>query len=481
MTKVLFVAAEAVPFVKTGGLADVAGSLPKELNRCGMDVRVVLPKYKNIPERYTAAMDFVGSIIVPVSWREKYCGIYRLQHENITYYFIDNEEYFGRDGLYGYWDDGERFAFFCRAVLEMLPAIEFFPQVLHCHDWHTALVNVFLRTFYKRLPKYRPIRTLFTIHNLRYQGVFPKTVLTDVLGLGWQHFTVKFLEFYDQVNYMKGGIVAADLISTVSETYAREIQYPFFGEQLDGLLRERQFDLEGIINGIDYEVYDPATDPQVFATYDLDTINKKEENKLRLQELLDLPVKRTTPMIAIVSRLVGPKGLDLIAHVLDELLAYEDAQFVVLGTGEEQYENLFQYASWKYPAKLSANIFFDDKLAHQIYAASDIFLMPSLYEPCGIGQLIALRYGTVPIVRETGGLKDTVRSFNRYTGEGNGFSFSHYNAHDMLYTIRRAVRIYHDKPMWQKVVKNAMTSDYSWQHSAKQYIGLYQRLEKEEL
>jgi len=476
MTKVLFVAAEAVPFVKTGGLADVTGSLPKTLNRHGLDVRVVLPKYKSIPARYTAAMEFVASITVYVSWRKKYCGIYRLQHENITYYFIDNEEYFGRDRLYGYWDDGERFAFFCRAVLEMLPVIDFFPQVLHCHDWHAALVNVFLRAFYKRLPEYRPIRTLFTIHNLRYQGIFPKTVLTDVLGLGWQYFQADFLEFYDQVNYMKGGIVAADLVSTVSETYAREIQYPFFGEYLDGLLRERQFDLEGIINGIDYEVYDPATDHQIFVNYDLDTLDRKRENKLQLQELLGLPVKHTTPMVAVVSRLVGPKGLDLIAHVLDELLAYEDAQFVVLGTGEEKYESLFQYAAWKYPAKLSANIFFDDKLAHQIYAGTDMFLMPSLYEPCGIGQLIALRYGTVPIVREVGGLKDTVRPFNQYTGEGNGFTFSHYNAHDMLYTIKRALGIYHDKLLWQKVMRNAMTSDFSWQHSAIQYIGLYQRL-----
>jgi len=477
MTKVLFVAAEAVPFVKTGGLADVVGSLPKALQQHGLDVRVVLPKYKAIPARFAGNMEFVASITVPVSWRQKYCGIYRLLHEGITYYFIDNEEYFGRDGLYGHWDDGERFAFFCRAVLEFLPTINFFPQVLHCHDWHASLVSVFLRTFYKREPRYWPMRTLLTIHNLRYQGVFPKTVLTDVLGLNWKYFRADALEFYDQINYMKGGIVASDLVSTVSATYAQEIQYPFFGEQLDGLLRERQFDLVGIINGIDYDLYNPATDKDIFVNYAAHTMDRKVENKLQLQERLGLPAKRNTPLIAIVSRLVGPKGLDLIAHVLDELLVYEDVQLVVLGTGEEEYENLFQRAAWNYPAKVSANIYFDDKLAHQIYAAADMFLMPSLYEPCGIGQLIALRYGAVPIVRETGGLKDTIRAFDKYTGEGNGFTFSHYNAHDMFYTIKRALGMYHDIPVWRKVVENAMTSDYSWQHSAKQYIGLYQRLE----
>jgi len=450
--------------------------LPKALNRNGLDVRVALPKYKSIPTQYTEAMEFIASFTVPVSWRNKYCGIYRLQHEGITYYFIDNEEYFGRDGLYGYWDDGERFAFFCRAVLEILPIIEFIPQVLHCHDWHAALVSVFLHIFYKCEPAYKTIRTLFTIHNLHYQGIFPKSVLTDVLGLGYQYFRADSLEFYDQVNYMKGGIADADLVSTVSETYAKEIQYPFFGEQLDGLLRERQFDLVGIINGIDYEVYDPATDDQIFVNYDLDSLDSKVENKLQLQEQLGLPAKRNTPLIAIVSRLVGLKGLDLIARVLDELLADEDVQFVVLGTGEKKYENLFTRAARNYPTKLSVNIFFDDKLAHQIYAGADIFIIPSLYEPCGIGQLIALRYGSVPIAREVGGLKDTIQSYNQYTGEGNGFTFSHYNAYDMLYTIKRALGMYHDIPVWQKVVSNAMTSDYSWQRSAKQYVSLYQRL-----
>jgi len=478
MTSVLFVAAEAVPFVKTGGLADVVGSLPQALSREGLDVRVVLPKFRNIPARYTAEMEFMASITVPVSWRSKYCGLYRLQHDGITYYFIDNEEYFGREGLYGYWDDAERFAFFCRAVLEMLPAIGYYPQVLHCHDWHAALVSVFLRTFYDHQPQYRMIRTLFTIHNLRYQGVFPKTVLTDVLGLGWQYFRPDSLEFYDQVNYMKGGIASSQLVTTVSESYAQEIQYPFFGEDLDGLLRERHLDLTGIVNGIDYAVYDPARDSQIFRNYSLDTLADKVENKIRLQEMLGLPARPDTPMIAIVSRLAGPKGLDLIAHVLDDLLVNEDVQLVVLGTGEEKYERFFRRAVWNYPTRLSANIYFDDQLAHRIYAGADMFLMPSLYEPCGLGQLIALRYGTVPIVREVGGLKDTIQSFNEYTGEGNGFSFSHYNAHDMLYTIRRALRMYHDQGMWRQVMHNAMTSDYSWQHSARQYAGLYQRLIK---
>lgn len=477
MNKVLFVAAEAVPFVKTGGLADVVGSLPKALQQgAELDVRVVLPKYREIPQALQEKMEFVTSFVVPVAWRQKYCGLFRSRQDGITYYFIDNEEYFGRQGLYGHWDDAERFAFFCRAVLEMLPRLDWFPTVLHCHDWHAALVSVFLRTHYKSDERYWNMRTLFTIHNLRYQGVFPKSVLPDVLGLDWKYFRTDALEFYDQVNYMKGGIVASDLISTVSETYAQEIQYPFFGEQLDGLLREKQFDLTGIINGIDYDIYNPATDGKIFAHYDARSIDRKVENKLQLQERLGLPAKRNLPLIGLVSRLVGPKGLDLVAHVLHELVAYESVQLVVLGTGEEEFERLFQGAAWTYPDKVSANIYFDDTLAHQIYAGADLFLMPSLYEPCGIGQLIALRYGAIPVVRETGGLKDTVRAFDKYTGEGNGFTFSHYNAHDMFYTIKKALCLYHDTPSWTKLVENAMHSDFSWQHSAKQYRGLYQRL-----
>lgn len=475
MKKILHVAAEAVPFVKTGGLADVIGSLPKELKKQGLDVRVVLPKYGDIPQKYKDEMQFVTHFEVAVGWRQKYCGIATLEYEGVTFYFIDNEEYFGRSGLYGHFDDAERFAFFCRAVLEMLPQLEYQPDVIHSHDWHAALVSIFLRTQYDS-SFYQGIRTLFTIHNLRYQGVFTKEIMGDILGLDWEYFRPDALEFYGSINFMKGGIVASDLISTVSDTYAQEIQYPFFGEQLDGLLRARKMDLVGIVNGIDYDIYNPASDPHIASSYDVNSIDQKMVNKLKLQEQLGLPLKREVPVIAIISRLVSAKGLDLVAHIFDELIAYEDVQLVVLGTGEEQYQNLFQHAAWTYPSKVSVHINFDEALAHQIYAGADMFLMPSLYEPCGIGQLIALRYGTLPIVRETGGLKDTVHAFSKYTCEGNGFTFAPYNAHDMFYTIKRALGMYYDKPTWRRIVENAMNSDFSWRYSAQKYISLYRQL-----
>ena len=474
--KVLFVASEAVPFIKTGGLADVAGSLPKSLKAEGVDIRVILPKYGSIKEEWTSKMSHVGNITVPVSWRDKYAGVDMIERDGVTYYFLDNEEYFKRDSLYGYFDDAERFAFFSRAVLNVLPMLDFWPDVIHTNDWHAGMVNVFLKLDHIGDERYAGIKTLFSIHNLKYQGVFPKSVMNDVLGLDWKYFNNGDLEFYDAVNYMKAGIIYADFVGTVSRTYAQEIQYDYFGENLDGLLRKRSDSLFGIVNGIDYDVYNPATDKNLLYTYDVNSWNKKVDNKVRLQEDLGLPVKRDTPIIAMVTRLVDAKGLDLLVRIMDELLATEDAQFVLLGTGDKRYEDWFQGLQWRFPDKVSANIRFSNQLAQRIYASADIFLMPSIYEPCGIGQLIALRYGTVPVVRATGGLRDTIQPYNKYTGEGNGYIFENINAHDMAYVIKQALGDYRDKSVWNHLVENAMNSDYSWKNSAKEYINLFSRL-----
>ena len=474
--KVLFVASEAVPFIKTGGLADVAGSLPKSLKAEGVDIRVILPKYGSIKEEWTSKMSHVGNITVPVSWRDKYAGVDMIEHDGVTYYFLDNEEYFKRDSLYGYFDDAERFAFFSRAVLNVLPMLDFWPDVIHTNDWHAGMVNVFLKLDHIGDERYAGIKTLFSIHNLKYQGVFPKSVMNDVLGLDWKYFNNGDLEFYDAVNYMKAGIIYADFVGTVSRTYAQEIQYDYFGENLDGLLRKRSDSLFGIVNGIDYDVYNPATDKNLLYTYDVNSWNKKVDNKVRLQEDLGLPVKRDTPIIAMVTRLVDAKGLDLLVRIMDELLATEDAQFVLLGTGDKRYEDWFQGLQWRFPDKVSANIRFSNQLAQRIYASADIFLMPSIYEPCGIGQLIALRYGTVPVVRATGGLRDPIQPYNKYTGEGNGYIFENINAHDMAYVIKQALGDYRDKSIWNHLVENAMNSDYSWKNSAKEYINLFSRL-----
>ena len=474
--KVLFVASEAVPFIKTGGLADVAGSLPKSLKAEGVDIRVILPKYGSIKEEWTSKMSHVGNITVPVSWRDKSASVDMIEHDGVTYYFLDNEEYFKRDSLYGYFDDAERFAFFSRAVLNVLPMLDFWPDVIHTNDWHAGMVNVFLKLDHIGDERYAGIKTLFSIHNLKYQGVFPKSVMNDVLGLDWKYFNNGDLEFYDAVNYMKAGIIYADFVGTVSRTYAQEIQYDYFGENLDGLLRKRSDSLFGIVNGIDYDVYNPATDKNLLYTYDVNSWNKKVDNKVRLQEDLGLPVKRDTPIIAMVTRLVDAKGLDLLVRLMDELLATEDAQFVLLGTGDKRYEDWFQGLQWRFPDKVSANIRFSNQLAQRIYASADIFLMPSIYEPCGIGQLIALRYGTVPVVRATGGLRDTIQPYNKYTGEGNGYIFENINAHDMAYVIKQALGDYRDKSVWNHLVENAMNSDYSWKNSAKEYINLFSRL-----
>lgn len=477
--KVLYVASEVVPFAKTGGLADVAGSLPQALREEDVDIRVIMPKFGKIDPKYTNAMEHVYDGELDVAWRKKYVGLDKYEKDGITYYFVDNQEYFGREGFYGYDDDAERFSFFCRAVLNLLPVMDFWPDVIHTNDWHAGLVNVLLKLEHMDDERYRDIRTLYTIHNLKYQGVFPKEVMSDVLGLDWKYFNNGDLEFYDAVNFMKGGIIYADYISTVSKTYAQEIQYEYFGENLDGLLRSRQDTLFGIVNGLDYNVYNPATDNNLFETYDIDSRDRKADNKTELQNLLGLPNNRRTPMVALVSRLVAAKGLDLIVRMMDEILQHEDIQFVMLGTGDREYEEWFKGLEWRFPNKVSANIKFSNELAQRIYAAADIFLMPSDYEPCGIGQLIALRYGAIPVVRETGGLKDTVQQYDKYTNEGNGFVFGDYNAHEMMYALKRALSAYENFEEWQHIVANAMNTDYSWKNSAKEYKELYQQLLEE--
>ncbi len=473
---VLYVASEAVPFAKTGGLADVAGSLPQALKFEDVDIRVILPKFGKIPDEFKNNMEHVYDGELNVAWRSKFVGVDKYEHNGVTYYFVDNQEYFDREGFYGYDDDAERFSFFCRAVLNLLPALDFWPDIIHTNDWHAGLVNVFLKLEHQDDERYQKIRTLYTIHNLRYQGIFPKNVMSDVLGLDWKYFNNGDLEFYDAVNFMKGGLIYADFISTVSKTYAQEIQYEYFGENLDGLLRSRKDDLYGIVNGIDYDIYNPMTDKNIFETYDVDSYDRKMDNKVQLQKLLGLPTGRRIPMVSLVSRLVSAKGMDLIVRMMDEILQHENIQFVLLGTGDKIFEDWFKGLAWRFPTKVSVNIRFSNELAQRIYAASDIFLMPSNYEPCGIGQLIALRYGTIPVVRETGGLKDTVKQFNKYTESGNGFVFGSYNAHEMMYALKRALSAYDNYEIWQEIVKNAMNSDYSWSESAKEYRKLYDKL-----
>ncbi|QPA30475.1 glycogen synthase GlgA [Thermaerobacillus caldiproteolyticus] len=469
---ILFVVSECVPFVKSGGLADVAGALPKELKQLGTDIRVMLPKYGTIPEEYKKQMRKITQLVVRVGWRRQYCGIEMLEHQGVIYYFVDNEYYFKRDQLYGYYDDGERFSYFCRAVLDALPAIPFQPDIIHCHDWHTGMIPFLLREEYKKNSFYEQIRTVFTIHNLQFQGIFPREILGDLLNLSDRYFTIEYLEFYGNVSFMKAALVSADVITTVSPTYKEEIQTEYYGERLDGLLRARQRDLIGILNGIDDEIYNPKKDPYIAVPYDHSTIARKGINKHALQEHFGLSTEEDVPIIAMVTRLTKQKGLDLVKCVFHDILA-ENVQFIVLGTGDWEFEHFFSEMAATYPEQVKVYIGFNEELAHKIYAGADLFLMPSKFEPCGLGQLIALQYGAIPIVRETGGLNDTVQSFNEFTGEGNGFSFKNFNAHDMLYTIRRALSFYEQKDVWEKIVKEAMSRDYSWAQSAFKYNQLY--------
>jgi starch synthase len=470
--KVLFVVSECVPYIKSGGLADVAGSLPKELKRLGTDVRVILPKYGMIPTHFRERMRKIAEYTVSVGWRQQYCGIECFEHDGVIFYFIDNEYYFKRDKMYGFYDDGERFSFFCRAVLESLPHLSFYPDIIHCHDWHTGMIPFLLRVDYQFREGYQRIRTIFTIHNLQFQGIFPREVIWELLNLDRKYDHPEYLEFYGNMNFMKGALVSSDYITTVSPTYCQEIQTPYYGEKLDGLLRWRKDSLIGILNGIDDQFYNPLFGPYIWQHYSPHQLDGKVKNKEELQRKFGLEVNRHKPIIAMISRLTKQKGLDLVTHLFDELLQ-EDIQLIILGTGDWEFEQFFQQKASQYSDKVRVSIGFNEPLAHQIYAGSDLFLMPSKFEPCGLGQLIALKYGTIPIVRETGGLNDTVIAYRDDTGEGNGFSFTNYNAHDMLYTIRRALQYYKRKEVWEVLVKRAMEQDYSWAQSAFKYSQLY--------
>ena len=476
--KVLYVTAECWPFIKTGGLGDVAYALPKALKKEGVEVRVIMPKYSNIPTYLKDKFKPVAEFSVKVGWRNQYCGIESMELDGVTFYFIDNEFYFKRSdqpSIYGHGDDPERFAFFTNAVLAAIEKLNFYPDVMNLNDWHTGMIPLMLKENYGHLRKYKNIKTVYTIHNLQYQGIFNKEILGNIFDLSYDHFNNGDIEFYGNVNFMKAGIVFADEVTTVSKTYAKEIQTEFYGEGLDGLLKANAYKLEGILNGIDYDLNNPATDNTIFVNFDVNCIEKKLENKKKLQEILGLEVNPDIPLVGIVSRLTSQKGLDLINYMMPEIMS-ENLQMVVLGTGEHQYQSMFNYYNSNFSDKLSARITFDTAFAQQIYAACDIFLMPSLYEPCGIGQMLAMRYGSIPIVRETGGLKDTVMPYNKFTGEGNGFSFANYNAHEMFFTLQKAIKLYQDKNIWNNLIINAMNTDNSWKKSAQDYIRIFKSL-----
>ena len=473
---VLFAVSECAPFVKSGGLADVASALPKAMSKNGVHVRVVLPLYGQIAQEFKDQMQFKKAIHVQVGWRKAHCGVFELMHDEVTYYFIDNEYYFKRDSLYGHGDDGERFSFFCRAVLDIIPYLNFVPDVIHSHDWHTGMVGFLLKEQYRHMPVYQSIKSVFTIHNLQFQGVFPRSVMHDLLMFDDRYFHVDQLEFYGNISFMKGGLIAADKITTVSETYKHEIQDPFYGHQLDGLLQALSYKLEGVVNGLDLAVYSPDVDEHLVANYSSDTIDEKLVNKQALQEEFGLEVRDDVPIVAMITRLSEQKGIDLVQHVFHEMMAH-DAQFILIGSGEEEYESFFAHMEYVYPSKVRAYIGFNEALARRLYAGADLFLMPSLFEPCGLSQLIAMSYGTLPLVRETGGLNDTVIAFDETQDVGTGFSFANYNAHEMLFIYEKALTLYHDdKKVWYNLVGNAMSGDYSWNQSALRYEQIYREL-----
>lgn len=466
--KILFVASESTPFIATGGLAEVIGSLSKALaQNADYDVRVVIPLYSDISWDYRNKFKYIGNIFVPLAWRNQYCGIFSYESNGVTFYFLDNEYYFKRPGCYGYYDDGERFAFFCRSVLEIMPFLNFYPEIMHCHDWQAALASIYLKTIYCFRPEYQFIRSFFTIHNIEYQGQYSLDILEDLFGISntWRYL----LEYNKCINLMKAAIECSEKFSTVSPHYAQEIKDPFYAHKLDPIIRRNEFKLVGILNGIDIDSYNAATDKAIFANFTADNIEPKKKCKEELQKMFNLPVKADTPMIAIISRLVAHKGLDLVRTVIEEVLR-QDVQVVILGKGDSAYENYFSDLSRKYVGKLVTIIAFNPDLSRKIYSGADLFLMPSKSEPCGLSQMIASRYGTVPIVRETGGLYDSIKPVGN---GGNGFTFANYNAYDMLYVIREAINCYYNKDFWPQLVKRVMSVDFSWQRSAKEYERVY--------
>lgn len=466
--KILFVASECTPFIATGGLAEVIGSLTKALAKnTDLDIRAVIPLYSDIKDEYRNKMKFLGNIFVPLAWRNQYCGVFSYESDGVTYYFIDNEYYFKRSGCYGYYDDGERFAFFSRSVLEIMPFINFYPDILHCHDWQAALASVYLKTIYCHRFEYQNIRSLFTIHNIEYQGKFSLDVLEDLFGISYEN--VNLLEYDKCINVMKAAIECSEKFSTVSPRYAEEIKDSYYAHGLEHIVRRNEFKLTGILNGIGVDYYNPETDKAIFKNYSADDFTNKRYCKEELQKMFNLPVKENTPIIALISRLVSHKGLDLVKEVIEQVL-HDDVQVIILGKGDSSFENYFTDLAKKYEGKLVSVIAFNTDLSRKIYAGADIFLMPSKSEPCGLSQMIACRYGTIPIVRETGGLYDSIKPA---VNGGNGYTFANYNAYDMLYVIREAIGDYNNKEIWQHLVKRVMNCDFSWQRSAAEYEKLY--------
>ncbi len=476
MKKILFAASEGVPFIKTGGLADVVGSLPKCIDKQYFDVRVIMPKYSCMKQELKDKMQYITHFYMDYNWRDVYVGVLGAEVDGIQYYFIDNESYFTGSNIYS--DDAiyeiEKFAFFSKALLSALPLLGFKPDLIHCHDWQTGLVPVYLKERFAGSDFFRGIKTVMTIHNLKFQGRWGVEDVKRITGLSDYYFTSDKLEYYEDANLLKGGIVFADAITTVSNTYAEEIKTEQYGEGLHGLMYEKMGQLRGIVNGIDYDDFNPETDKYIVDNYNAENFRKEKiKNKRALQKQLGLKEDDKKMLIGIVSRLTDQKGFDLIDYMMEEL-CQDDIQLVVLGTGEERYENMFRHYDWKYGDRVSANIFYSEELSHRIYAGCDAFLMPSLFEPCGLSQLMSLRYGTLPIVRETGGLKDTVEPYNEYEGTGTGFSFTNYNAHEMLNTIRYAEHVYYDKKReWNKMIDRAMAADFSWDVSARKYQEMY--------
>lgn len=478
MKKVLFAASEAVPFIKTGGLADVVGSLPKCFDKEEFDIRVILPKYMCMKDEYKDKLEYLTHFYLDLCWRSQYVGVLKLEHNGIIHYFIDNEFYFS--GLKPYnniYEDIEKFSFFSKAALSALPLIDFQPDIIHCHDWQTGLMPIYLKDSFRAGEFFQNMKSIMTIHNLKFQGKWDIDTVRDISGLASYYFVPDKMEAFGDANILKGGIVYADAITTVSKTYAEEIKTPFYGEDLEGLMKARSNSLTGIVNGIDYDEYNPETDIYIYKNYNKKNYRKEKiKNKIALQKELGLYEDEKKFMIGIVSRLTDQKGFDLIEYMMDEL-CQEDLQIVVLGTGDEKYENMFRHFAWKYGGKVSANIYYSEAMSHKIYASCDTFLMPSLFEPCGLSQLMSLRYGTVPIVRETGGLKDTVKQYNQYEDTGTGFNFKNYNAHEMLFTIKNAHSVYLNKRReWNKIVDRGMETDFSWKTSAGKYAELYKNL-----
>ena len=475
--KILYAASEAVPFCKTGGLADVAGSLPAALAAQGADVAVVLPLYQKVKEKFSDQLHFECYDYVDLAWRHSYCGLFSMERDGVTWYFLDNEQYFRRPELYGYMDDGERFGFFSRAVVRMLPHLRFWPEVIHCNDWQTALVPVYLLEEKYRIPQLGGTKSVFTIHNIEYQGRYGDQVLQDVIGLDKSYLNEGMLAYHRDVNLMKGAIMASNFVTTVSPTYAQELRTPFYAHGLDGVINQQSGKLEGILNGIDVDLYDPATNPGLAANFTPRALVKgKNQCKQALQQAVGLQENPDVPIIACVSRLVGHKGFSLVTDSLQEIMGL-DVQMVVLGTGDWQYEEAFRHAQSQYPGRFAAQLTYSAPLSTMIYAGADLFLMPSVSEPCGLSQMIAMRFGTIPVVRETGGLKDTVVPYNKFDGTGRGFTFANINAGDMVWVLREAVDLYHsNKKAWRALQREGITADFSWDNSARQYLDIYQRI-----